>query len=115
MQRDRSRVSMAVFTSYRTSFSTWRRAGILKRELRYLNLYGTAITDRGLEELVHLSSLEAVYLWQTEVTAAGLAALRKTLPASVIHHQPVLPPVSRGGNEADEDSRRRRRGKKKDD
>lgn len=38
MQPDNSGFSVAVFSSYRTSIATWRRAGIVSREVRYLHL-----------------------------------------------------------------------------
>ena len=34
----RKQVKQVVFTSYATSLDTWRKAGILQRELRYIEL-----------------------------------------------------------------------------
>ena len=45
-----------------------------------MNLYGTEITDRGLDELAGLSKLKSLYLWQTKVTEAGVSKLKKALP-----------------------------------
>ena len=45
-----------------------------------LNLYGTAITDAGLEKLSGLKSLESLYLWQTQTTEEGIDKLRASLP-----------------------------------
>jgi len=40
--------------------------------LNYLNLYGTAVTDAGLEQLKGLTQLKHLYLWQTKTTDAGV-------------------------------------------
>ncbi|HEX5269508.1 MAG TPA: hypothetical protein VFW33_03425 [Gemmataceae bacterium] len=49
--------------------------------LEYLNLYGDAgVTDAGLVQLEGLKKLKNVYLWQTKVTEAGAAKLKKALP-----------------------------------
>ena len=36
------------------------------KELEYLNLYGTPITDAGLKQLSDLPRLAKLYLWQTK-------------------------------------------------
>ena len=48
--------------------------------LTYLNLYGTKVTDAGLEHLKALPKLQRLYVWQTEVTDEGAANLAKALP-----------------------------------
>jgi uncharacterized membrane protein len=49
--------------------------------LESLNLYGNAaITDAGLDSLARIPTLRRVYLWQTAVTAAGVARLRAARP-----------------------------------
>jgi hypothetical protein len=45
-----------------------------------LNLFGTAVSDAGVENLKGLSELRHLYVWQTKVTDAGVAALKKALP-----------------------------------
>ena len=49
-------------------------------ELRYLNLYGTAVTDAGLVSLGGLKNLQKLYLWQTKVSKSGATKLRQELP-----------------------------------
>jgi Leucine-rich repeat (LRR) protein len=51
------------------------------KQLEYLNLYGTGITDSSLTYLGGLKNLTALYLWQTKVTEAGVAKLKTTNPA----------------------------------
>lgn len=45
-----------------------------------LSLYGTGVTDRGLESLVSLPYLRQVNLMKTPVTAGGVLRLAETLP-----------------------------------
>jgi hypothetical protein len=40
--------------------------------LRYINCVGTKITDEGLEQLAALKNLERVFVYQTQVTSAGV-------------------------------------------
>jgi YHS domain-containing protein len=56
-------------------------------ELEYLNLYGTGITDAGLEMLGGLPKLTRLYLWQTAVStnAAAEWAKAKTDEAQIAH------------------------------
>lgn len=54
-------------------------------ELRVLNLYGNrSISNASLTTLAALPRLERVYLWQTSVTPAGVADLRRRRPELVI-------------------------------
>jgi hypothetical protein len=53
--------------------------GELKR-LERLSLVGSRVTDEGLKALHSLSSLQELDLTDTQVTAAGVAALQKALP-----------------------------------
>lgn len=54
-------------------------------ELRVLNLYGNrGITNASLAMLAELPKLQRAYLWQTGVTAAGVAQLRRRRPELVI-------------------------------
>ena len=46
-----------------------------------LDLSYTEVTDVGLKELAGLKSLQSLYLGGTQVTDAGVAELRKALPA----------------------------------
>jgi hypothetical protein len=48
--------------------------------LTYLNLYGTTVSDAGLEHLKGLTNLQSLYLWQSKATAAGATNLQNTLP-----------------------------------
>ncbi|MEM6910591.1 MAG: c-type cytochrome domain-containing protein [Verrucomicrobiota bacterium] len=52
--------------------------------LEYLNLYDTPITDEGLQHLEKLTGLQEVYLWQSDASSAGVAALREALPDAKI-------------------------------
>ena len=50
-------------------------------KLTALNLYGNAgITDAGLEQLGRSAALRRLYVWQTGVTAAGVAKLKAARP-----------------------------------
>jgi hypothetical protein len=48
-------------------------------EVKYFNLAGTKVTDLGLKELLGFENLKILYAHQSNVTAAGLAELRKSL------------------------------------
>ena len=48
--------------------------------LKKLYLWDTQVTDAGLVHLVGLTNLKWLYLYGTQVTDAGLAELRKALP-----------------------------------
>ena len=52
--------------------------------LRQLDLEDTHISDAGLHHLSGLHNLTKIYLWGTRVTAAGVANLRRVLPAAKI-------------------------------
>jgi hypothetical protein len=58
------------------------------RQLRFLLLEGTDITDAGLEQLKGLTQLERLWLNGTYVTEAGVADLQKTLSGCTIYHDP---------------------------
>ena len=45
--------------------------------LEYLNLYGNPITDKGIMLLAKIPHLQKLYLWKTNVTPAGVAALQQ--------------------------------------
>jgi hypothetical protein len=70
-----------------------------------LNLYGTAVTDKGLEQLQGLASLKHLYLWQTKVTAEGAAALQKALPTLVISRGWENEPAAQKAEEKKADSK----------
>jgi hypothetical protein len=53
--------------------------------LKYLDLYGTKITDRDLRHFVKLP-LEYICLENCNVTKEGFAAFSKALPATEMHH-----------------------------
>src|SRR6185436_534077 len=48
--------------------------------LTYLNLYGTKVTDSGLDQLKNMKFLRSLYVWQTKVTDAGVKKLKAALP-----------------------------------
>ena len=48
MQPERKLVKQVVFTSYATSLDTWRKAGILQRERRYIELLGKRLGPTSL-------------------------------------------------------------------
>ncbi len=50
------------------------------QNLEYLNLNNTTISDKGLEAIAKLKNLKKVYVWKTNVTAAGIDNLKKKLP-----------------------------------
>ena len=52
--------------------------------LEYLNLYGTAVTDNGLDALSSLKQLRALYVWETRVTPGGISRLQSALPRLTI-------------------------------
>jgi len=53
--------------------------------LARINLYGTQVDDALLDVLASFPALEAVYLWETDVTAEGVARLRDALPDTEIN------------------------------
>jgi internalin A len=63
------------------------------KNLQWLDLAGTQITDAGLKELAGLKNLQTLDLDLdcTEVTNAGVQALRKALPKCYICTRRVLP------------------------
>ncbi|WP_139215940.1 leucine-rich repeat domain-containing protein [Parapedobacter composti] len=48
--------------------------------MRYLNLVNTKVSDEGLNALTRLPSLQVLYLYQTKVTAQGIASLVQAVP-----------------------------------
>jgi hypothetical protein len=53
--------------------------------LSVLNLYGNAgVSDAGLDALVDVATLREVFLWQTRVTAAGVARFKERRPDVVV-------------------------------
>ena len=77
-----------------------------RSSLRRLNLYGTAVTDKGLLALAGVTTLTALYVWDTKATDAGVAALHERLPGCRIQHTRELPPAEDGRR--DGNNRRRR-------
>jgi len=49
-------------------------------QLSVLNIYGTKITDQGLDYLSNMASLKQLFIWQTQTTAAGINRLKSALP-----------------------------------
>lgn len=55
------------------------------QSLRVLNLHGNrGISDAGLDSLTGLSKLKRLYLWETGVSPAGVAALAAALPGLAV-------------------------------
>jgi hypothetical protein len=52
--------------------------------LEYLNLYGTQVSDAGLEHLKGLKNLRKLYLWESKATNEGVAGLQQALPEAEI-------------------------------
>ena len=50
------------------------------KDLEWLNLYGTKVTDAGLLKLKGLTKLRKIYLWDSKATPEGAEALKKDLP-----------------------------------
>lgn len=50
------------------------------KHLSVLNIYGTQITDNGLNELAKMTSLQKLFLWQTDTSSEGINKLRAALP-----------------------------------
>jgi hypothetical protein len=48
--------------------------------LEYLNLYGTQVSDEGIQQLKSLKNLRKLYLWQTRATEEGVARLQEAMP-----------------------------------
>jgi hypothetical protein len=46
----------------------------------------TLITDAGLVHLAGLTNLKTLYLFRTQITDAGVAELKKSLPNCEIRH-----------------------------
>ena len=74
------------------------------RELRSLNLVGSEVGDAGLAALGSCAKLEAVYLWQTPVSAQAVVDLQHALPTAKIVLTADLPSPM-----ADADAGRNRR------
>jgi len=56
-----------------------------KEKLEYLNLYGTPITDAGLQHLSKLPRLARLYLWQTKVSYDAARSLEQSIPGLVVN------------------------------
>jgi len=50
------------------------------QHLEVLNMYGTQITDASIPIIAKMKSLRRIYLWQTEVSPAGMQQLETALP-----------------------------------
>ncbi len=51
-----------------------------------LNLASTKVTDAGMGNIAKLKNLRHLYLWDTQVTKAGLSELQMALPHCQIEH-----------------------------
>jgi hypothetical protein len=71
-------------------------AGLPK--LTHLNLYGNAgVTDDGLAAVAEIESLGSLYLWQTGVSADGVARFRAARPHVSVDTGAAAVPTSGGG------------------
>jgi len=52
--------------------------------LRYLNLSGTKVTDNIVKDLSQFKDIEEIYLWNSAVTDKGVESLQKALPNAKI-------------------------------
>jgi hypothetical protein len=43
-------------------------------------LYGTKVSDAGLEQLLPLKKLKKLYVWQSQVTKSGIESLGQKMP-----------------------------------
>ena len=55
--------------------------------LRHLYLGGPRITNRCLEALARMSTLEHLALWDTQITDAGIEAFKKSAPQCNVDRQ----------------------------
>jgi len=55
-------------------------------DVNQVDLTISAVGDAGLVELSGLTQLQELYLGGTQVSAAGVDELRKTLPSATIQH-----------------------------
>lgn len=109
IMKDVARLPHLVRLDLQKTGVTDKALAALPKELRRLNLYGTAITDNGLDQLAVCRKLEKLYVWQSKATAAGVGELRRMLPQCKVHFERTLPEAApRAGGD-----RPRRRGKKK--
>ena len=72
-----------------------------------LNLVGTSIGDAGLAHLSGLKQLQRLYIMQTKVTDAGVAALTKANPALQINRGPEFSKVV--VKESDDEGRKKKK------
>jgi hypothetical protein len=54
------------------------------KDLAFLHIGSTAVSNAGLDQLAKLTSLRELYLTRTAVDAAGAAGLRQRLPDAKI-------------------------------
>jgi hypothetical protein len=52
--------------------------------LQYLNLVGTKVTAKGLEQLKELKNLQQVFLYQTSIAGSEWANLKKMFPKTIM-------------------------------
>jgi hypothetical protein len=55
------------------------------KDLEYLNVYGTKVTDTGILKLKSLAGLKQLFGWQSQVTEEGAKALKKELPGLYVN------------------------------
>jgi PleD family two-component response regulator len=48
--------------------------------LSYLNLYGTQVTDAAIDDIAAIQGLAKVFIWQSQITIDGVAALKEKRP-----------------------------------
>ncbi len=61
------------------------------KQLEFLNLAGTAVTDSLVDFLEKMPGLKNLYLWQTQITESGRSRLQKHCPGLRINTGSLLP------------------------
>ncbi|MGI9242648.1 MAG: ribonuclease inhibitor, partial [Verrucomicrobiales bacterium] len=54
------------------------------KNLDWINLYGTQVSDAGLPDLAKIRSLKTMYFYKSKVTPDGLGKLRVAFPQAKI-------------------------------
>ena len=58
--------------------------GLMETNLTYLNLVGTALTDRSIDNLGNMKALSQVFLFGTKISDRGIDQLRELNPNRIV-------------------------------